>query len=60
MSQMGKCPLYSMDRRLGKPQGWSEHGGNEEKNPVRNQTLVIQPVAYHYTDLANLSPYYTI
>jgi hypothetical protein len=27
-----KEPQYPLDRRLGGPQSWSEHGG-EEKNP---------------------------
>jgi len=28
----GKSPLYAFNRRLGGPQSWSEHSG-EEKNP---------------------------
>jgi hypothetical protein len=43
----GKSPWYPMDRRLGKPQNWSGHSG-EEKNsqPLLGlEPPIIQPVA---------------
>jgi hypothetical protein len=47
----GKNPWYPLDRRLGEPQNWSGHGG-EEKNsqPLLGlEPLIIQPVTQHYT-----------
>jgi hypothetical protein len=40
-------PPYPVDRRMGVPQSWSKHYGEENKNLVaaRNQALVVQPVA---------------
>jgi len=53
----GKSPWYPLDRRLGGPQRWSEHSG-EEKNiptPTRDQTLVIhQPVSYPNSELNHI------
>jgi hypothetical protein len=47
----GKDQWYPLDRRLGGPQRWSEHGG-EEKNsqPLLGlEPLIIQPIAQCYT-----------
>jgi hypothetical protein len=46
----GKSPWYPLYRRLGGPQNWSGHFG-EEKNSqplLRLKPLVIQPIAHHY------------
>jgi hypothetical protein len=46
-----KSPWYPLDRRLGGPESWSLHGG-EEKNsqPLPGlEPLIIQPVAQRYT-----------
>jgi len=44
----GQSPQYPWDKRLGKPQSQSEHGG-KEKNPfiypTRNQTPDVRPIA---------------
>jgi len=43
-----KIPLYPLDRRLGRPQSWSGHGGKvggEIPTPSRNQTPVLQLIA---------------
>jgi hypothetical protein len=55
---LGKSsPKYPLIRSLGAPHSSSEHFG-EEKNlaPAGNWTLAVQPLAYHYTDWASLTP----
>jgi hypothetical protein len=50
--------LYQLNRRLGGPQSWSEHFG-EETNLfllLGFKSQIIQPVASHYTDYATLAP----
>jgi hypothetical protein len=47
----GKSSQYPLDRRLGRPQSWSGHSG-EEKNfqPLPGlKPPIIQPIAQHYT-----------
>jgi hypothetical protein len=47
----GKSPWYPLDRRLGGPQSWSGHGG-EEKNfqPLPGlESLIIQLIVQCYT-----------
>jgi hypothetical protein len=47
----GKSPCYPLDRRLGRPQRLSGHGGEEKKfHPLPGlETPIIQPVAQRYT-----------
>jgi len=44
----GKSPWYPLDRRLGRPQSWSESGGEKKVlSPCREsdpKTLIVQPV----------------
>jgi len=36
----GKIPQYPLDRRLGGPQSWSEHSGEEKKSqPLQGSEL---------------------
>jgi hypothetical protein len=53
----GKSPWYPLDRKLGGPQSWSGHNG-EEKNsdPLPGlESPIIQPGAQRYTaELARL------
>jgi len=51
---LGKEPWYSLDRKLGGLHSCSEHSKEKISAPARNQTLVIQPVAWslaHKIDL---------
>jgi hypothetical protein len=51
----GKSPWYPLDRRLGEPQSWSGHGG-EEKNsqPLPGlEPLIIQNVAHKFLKKKN-------
>jgi hypothetical protein len=47
----GKSPWYPLDRRLGGPQSWSEHGGEQKSSQVLLglKPPIIQPIAQHYT-----------
>jgi hypothetical protein len=47
----GKSPLYPFERRLGGPQSWSGHGGEEKNSRLLPglEPLIIQPVAQHHT-----------
>jgi predicted esterase YcpF (UPF0227 family) len=47
----GISPWYPLERRLGRPQSWSGHSG-EEKNShhlLGLEFLTIQPIDQHYT-----------
>jgi hypothetical protein len=53
----GKCPWYSVDRRLGGPQNRSGRGGEEKKFPSprresNTRTPIIQLVVQPYTNWA--------
>jgi hypothetical protein len=49
----GKSPWYPLDRRLGRPQNHSGHGGEEKNSQPQPQPVaeprIIQPVAQLYT-----------
>jgi hypothetical protein len=48
----GKCPWNPFNRRLGVPQSWSGYWRREKLFALAgNQTLAIQPIACHYTEL---------
>jgi hypothetical protein len=51
----GKCPRYTLDRRLGVPQSqYGRHGEVKilDRTGTRTDPSVVQPVASRYTDYA--------
>jgi len=40
----GKSPQYPLERRVGSPQSWPGHGG-EEEIPIIAPPTVIRPIA---------------
>lgn len=48
----GKIPHYQLDSRMGAPHSQPGHANKNNPAPARNQTLVIQSVANHFTNRA--------